>query len=173
MLVWKSAGRLALRIAMYAGFVMATPFSAVSAQDVFEGAGRVAAVDSACAPGSCVCVGELEHDTRLEAIGVESGSFERLDCVVADFDGDGRLDYAVPGGEGFAAVMLDLGDGQLRIFPIDAGGVLEPYPPRDAGGEDGGPAVDHWSLLVRWVGQSHAVFTWNGEGFERILYPAH
>jgi len=93
-------------------------------------------------------------------------------CLKSDFDGNGISDYVVTLGEGWIQVILNYGCKEERRFDIDAGGVAELYSARKVAGENGEPAVMHPSILVRWVGQSHVVFTWNGNEFSKIEFPA-
>jgi hypothetical protein len=93
-----------------------------------------------------------------------------VDCLAADFDGDETTDLAFTGEEGMAVVLLRRGLGEWHI--IDAMGLLELYPPRADVGPHGEPPTARFGLFVRWVGQFHAVFLWNGEGFTRTALPA-
>jgi hypothetical protein len=93
-------------------------------------------------------------------------------CIVADFDGNGANDYALPGAEGLATVVLMRKMGFKRAVLLDAGGVLEFYEPRMSVGLHGEPASRRPGLWVRHVGQNHAVFVWRDGRFVRILFPA-
>lgn len=107
----------------------------------------------------------LEHyGTRCE--------ISNTNCLKADFDGNGIIDFSAPKGEGWIYVFMNLGAESEKIVEIDAGGVTELYAPRKAG-KRGEPGVNNPSILVRWVGQNHAVFTWDGKGFKKILYPGY
>ena len=93
-------------------------------------------------------------------------------CLKSDFDGNGISDYVAPMGEGWIHVFMNYGAKTEKRIDIDAGGVSELYPPRSKTGEHGEPAVKNPSILVRWVGQNHVVFTWAGNEFKKLLYPA-
>lgn len=129
--------------------------------------------DPRCVPGRCVCFPTRSAAASLKNAGISS-TIPRtgVDCVVADFDGNGAMDYAIPLGEGEASVLLYDRRGLLKEVRLDAEGVLEPYAPRRTRGANGEPASENYSLLVRWVGQTHVVFVWNGSGFERRRFPA-
>lgn len=93
-------------------------------------------------------------------------------CLKSDFDGNGTSDYVAPLGEGWIKVFMNYGSDSERTIDIDAGGVAELYEPRDEVGENGEPIVENPSILVRWVGQVHVVFTWDGEKFKKISFPS-
>ena len=126
-----------------------------------------------CVPGECICSGRVSPDVGLDETGPRDEELERgVRCIAADFDGNGFTDFAIPGGEGMANVIMSNAAGFWRAARIDAGGVLELYPPRFIKGKQGEPISKNHGLLVRWVGQNHAVFTWDGEEFSRTLFPA-
>ncbi len=91
-------------------------------------------------------------------------------CLKADFDGNGVDDYVVPNGEGWIRVFLNHGKKTEQVIDIDAGGIAELYPPRSVVGPNGEPIVEHVSILVRWVGQEHVVYTWDGKGFKKVSF---
>jgi hypothetical protein len=126
-----------------------------------------------CVPGQCVCSGAIDASARLNELGILASMLKRgIRCIVADFDGNGVPDYAIPGAEGSAAIILMSANRVARVAVIDAGGLLELYPPRNEPGDRGEPVSRNYALLVRWVGRQHAVFLWNGDGFTRALFPA-
>lgn len=92
-------------------------------------------------------------------------------CLKSDFDGNGVSDYVAPLGEGWIRVFMNYGAKSEKAIDIDAGGVAELYAPRSAVGRNGEPIVERPSILVRWVGQDHVVFTWDGAGFKRVTFP--
>ena len=125
-----------------------------------------------CVPGECICSGRVSPAARLNETGPGVEDLERgVPCIAADFDGNGFTDFAIPGAEGTANVIMSNAAGFWRASRIDAGGVLELYPPRFTKGKQGEPISKNHGLLVRWVGQSHAVFTWGDEEFSRTLFP--
>ena len=127
-----------------------------------------------CVPGECVCSGEVSPEVRLNETGPRPEDLqEGVPCIAADFDGNGTIDYALPGAEGMANVILNDKEGLWRAIRIDASGVLELYTPRDLVGEHGEPKSKNYGLFVRWVGQNHAVFLWDGEGFTRTFFPGY
>lgn len=126
-----------------------------------------------CIPGECICSGRVSPDVRLNETGPGDEELERgVPCIAADFDGNGFTDFAIPGAEGMANVIMNNATGFWRAARIDAGGLLELYPPRLTKGKQGEPISKNHGILVRWVGQNHAVFTWDGEEFSRTLFPA-
>jgi hypothetical protein len=92
-------------------------------------------------------------------------------CFEADFDSNGVTDFTAPAGEGWIHVFMNIGTDTETSFELDAGGVTELYAPRDTLGARGEPVAEHPSILVRWVGQDHIVFTWDGNGFRKITFP--
>lgn len=129
--------------------------------------------DPACIPDRCVCVGSFKPETWLQWHGPRPAELASgVPCIVADFDGNGANDYALPGAEGLATVVLMAKAGFKRVLLLDAGGVLEFYGPRKSVGPQGEPASRRPGLLVRNVGRNHAVFVWRDDWFVRILFPA-
>jgi hypothetical protein len=150
----------------------AAPWPSADAQAIREPV-RVELADPPCAPGVCRCRGRIEAAGALVAHGVDARALERgVRCVAADLDGDGTTDFALHGGEGLAVIVRSPGGGAQEAVVIDAGGVIEPYAPRAAAGPHGEPAAAIHGLLVRWVGQHHAIFLWDGRQFVRTLLPA-
>ena len=94
-------------------------------------------------------------------------------CLKSDFDGNGITDYVAPMGEGWIRVFMNYGTKAEKRIDIDGGGVAELYEPRKEVGEHGEPAVKNPSILVRWVGRSHVVFTWDGKEFKKLSYPGY
>lgn len=126
-----------------------------------------------CIPGNCICFGEVDSSARLNETGPSPSELKKgVRCVVADFDGDGIVDYAIPGAEGSANIFLIGRKDSKTVVRIDAGGVLELYPPRKTKGPNGEPISEQYGLLVRWVGQDHVVFVWNGQDFRKEKFPA-
>ncbi len=113
--------------------------------------------------------------THLIASGQNEFPFDKYGgekyCLKADFDGNGTQDYVAPIAEGWIKVFRNYGSKSEKTFDIDAGGVVELYEARDEAGEHGEPAVKNPSILVRWVGQDHVVFTWDKMGFKKIVFP--
>ncbi|HEV8355141.1 MAG TPA: hypothetical protein VGQ17_00060 [Gemmatimonadales bacterium] len=135
---------------------------------------RLGVEDPGCIPGECICRGRVDLRARLNETG--PGPEELADgvrCIVADYDGNGANDYALPGAEGTATVILSKPDGGfLKAIRLDAGGLIHLYRPRAKPGPGGEPASLLHGLFVPWVGSEHAVFLWTGEGFARTLFPA-
>lgn len=126
-----------------------------------------------CIPGNCICFGEVNSSDRLNETGPNPSELKKgVRCVVADFDGNGIVDYAISGAEGSANIFLMNQTDSKAVVRIDAGGVLELYPPRKTKGPDGEPISEHNGLLVRWVGQDNVVFIWNGRYFKTEKFPA-
>ena len=124
-------------------------------------------------PGKCVCTGEIGPEARFNETGPRPDELlEGVDCIAADFDGNGWVDYAIPGAEGIANIILNGPDGSWKVVRIDVAGMLELYPSRGEAGDHGEPVAKNPGLLVRWVGQHHAVFVWRGDTFVRLLFPA-
>jgi hypothetical protein len=123
-----------------------------------------------CARGECICSGRADLRARLNEYGPTPRDLRRgLRCIVADFDGNGAVDYALPGTEGSVTVILSTRRGDfLRAEWLDASGIIHLYNPRDQAGPNGEPRLH--GLFVPWVGQSHAMFLWNGAGFARTLF---
>ena len=92
-------------------------------------------------------------------------------CLKSDFDGNGISDYVAPLGEGWITIFMNYGTDSAKTINIDAGGVAELYEPRNEVGEHGEPTVENPSILVRWVGQVHVVFTWDGKEFKKKSFP--
>ena len=92
-------------------------------------------------------------------------------CLKSDFDGNGVSDYVAPMGEGWVHVFMNYGTKAEKVIDIDAGGVAELYMPRKEVGKHGEPIVKNPSILVRWVGRTHVVFTWSGSEFKKLSYP--
>lgn len=129
--------------------------------------------NSACVPGKCVCAGSFKPETWLQWHGPRPAHLASgVACIVADFDGNGANDYALTGAEGLATVVLMGKAGFERAALLDAGGVIELYGPRSSAGAKGEPASRLPGILVRHVGQNHAVFLWREDRFVRILFPA-
>ena len=127
--------------------------------------------EPSCAPGECVCAGSFEPDTWLQWHGPQPGDLEKaVACIAADFDGDGIVDHAIPGGEGLATIVLGADQGPPRVVLLDAGGILEPYERREEPGPHGEPASDHPGILVRHVGPDHVVFLWVDGSFQRRTF---
>ena len=146
--------------------------SPVAAQDLGEPR-HLELVDSTCAPGPCQCRGVIDSTGSLAAIGIDYKSLlAGQPCLAADFDGDRSIDVALAGGEGYAALIRRPPSGSPEAYIFDAGGVLELYQPRAARGPHGEPPSASHGLLVRWVGQSHVIFLWNGARLARTLLPA-
>lgn len=93
-------------------------------------------------------------------------------CLKSDFDGNDVSDYVAPIGEGWIRVFMNYGTKSEKAINIDAGGVAELYAPRNVIGQNGEPIVKHTSILVRWVGQNHVVFMWDGEVFKKMVFPS-
>jgi hypothetical protein len=125
-----------------------------------------------CVPGECICTGQADVRARLNENGPRPSELRRgVRCIVADFDGNGAVDHALPGGEGIATVILSTrGGGFLKAVTVDAAGMIHLYSPRATPGPHGEPPSKLPGLFVPWVGRSHAVFLWNGEGFARTLF---
>jgi hypothetical protein len=106
----------------------------------------------------------LSQAEPSEIFEYEGISFKLLDsnCFKADFDGNGVNDYVAPMGEGWTYVFMNLGADSEKIFEIYGGGVAELYAPRKNVGERDEPIADNPSILIRWVGQNHIVFIWEG-----------
>ena len=147
-----------------------TPASPSIATD--SGAHRITIDEPKCVPGDCVCRGTVDARAKLNETGPsEQQLSDGLRCVVADFDGNGSHDYALPGGEGLEIIILSTANGGfLRAVTIDAGGMVSLYPPREARGPDGEPPSKLPGLFVPNVGLDHAVFLWNGTTFARYLF---
>ena len=129
--------------------------------------------NAACVPGECICAGSFEPATWLQWHGPRPAELAGgVPCIVADFDGNGVDDFALPGGEGLATVVMMAKAGLRQAVLLDAGGVLVLYTPRKSAGPNGEPVSRRPGLLVRNVGRNHAVFLWRDGGFARILYPA-
>ncbi len=127
--------------------------------------------DPGCVPGVCECRGTTERSTGLWRVGLEDRELTGgVHCVVADFDGNGRADVALLGGEGLVAVVMYGTRGPDRVVEVDGGGMPELYYPRATERPAGEPATDTPGLFVPNVGTSHAVFLWNGETFVRALH---
>ena len=125
-----------------------------------------------CVPGVCICRGNTERSSGLWRIGIEDRELtEGVHCVGADFDGNGAADLAILGGEGRAAVIMYSEGKPTSLIPVDAGGMIELYEPREAAGPRGEPASRLPGLLVQYVGRNHLVLLWGGETFERVLFP--
>jgi hypothetical protein len=122
-------------------------------------------------PGECICTGRADVRARLNETGPTANELRRgVRCIAADFDSNGVVDYALPGGEGLVTVILSRPDGSLlRAVRLDAGGMIHLYAPRSLPGREGEPAAKLHGLYVPWVGQSHAVFLWGGDGFARTV----
>lgn len=127
-----------------------------------------------CVPGECICRGRADVRARLNENGPTPSDLRRgVRCIAADFDGNGAVDYALPGAEGLATVILSTrGSGFLRAITLDAGGIIHLYPPRATPGPDGEPATKLPGLFVSSVGQSHVAFLWDGQRFARTLVRA-
>lgn len=129
--------------------------------------------DQGCAPGKCVCLGSVPEVGPLEESGIRVEDLLRgIECLAADFDGNGQLDFAIPGGEGLAVVIMSGPGGHRAPIPLDASGVLRLYQPRREVGPNGEPASPNPGLWVPWVGQQHLFFVWDGKTFDRILLPS-
>ena len=115
---------------------------------------------------------QLKADDVFEHSGTRC-KISKTNCLKADFDGNGISDYSAPMGEGWIYVFMNVGTNSEKVIEIDAGGVTEIYPPRVNVGKDGEPAVNNSSILVRWVGQNHVVFTWDGSEFKKISFPGY
>jgi hypothetical protein len=135
---------------------------------------RLAVRQRTCVPGECICTGRADVRARLNETGPTASELRRgVRCIAADFDGNGAVDYALPGGEGLVTVILSTpGRGFLRTIRLDAGGMVHLYAPRSAPGRDGEPPAKLHGLYVPWVGRSHAVFLWDGNGFARTVMRA-
>lgn len=135
---------------------------------------RIMVDEPKCVPGVCVCRGHVDDRARLNETGPSPEQLgEGLRCIVADFDGNGANDHALPGGEGLEIVILSTANGGfLRAVTIDAGGMASLYPPRETHGPDGEPPSKYPGLLVPNIGLDHAVFLWNGTTFMRYLFRA-
>ncbi len=142
--------------------------------EVSKGSNKIRLKDPQCVPGDCICYGSPIPELRLNETGPRLEELqEGVRCIAADFDGNGFADFALPGSEGIVNVSMNNDGGFFRAERIDAGGVLELYSPRDSVGEHGEPVSKYHGLMVRWVGQNHAVFIWNNGGFNRILFPGY
>jgi Domain of unknown function (DUF4440) len=109
----------------------------------------------------------------MNEIGPRPEELERgVRCLAADFDGNGAVDFAIPGAEGRATILMNDEAGLDHAVQIDAGGLMELYQPRASVGPLGEPVSRNHGILVRWVGQDHAVFVWSGKGFDRKLFSA-
>ena len=97
---------------------------------------------------------------------------EGAECLAADFDGNDVPDFVLMGGEGLLAVIRQGPDGPLAVVEVDAAGMPELYEPRREEGTHGEPPSGVYGIFVPWVGQNHAVFLWDGDGFHRTLLPA-
>lgn len=129
--------------------------------------------DPACAPGKCLCRGSFEPDTWQQWYGPHPAELaEGIACLVADFDGNGADDYALPGAEGMLTVVLFGAAGFRQAVLLDAGGLAELYPPRATAGEAGEPPALRPGLLIRHVGQNHNVYLWQDDRFAKISFPA-
>jgi len=129
--------------------------------------------NSTCVPGKCLCAGTFKPETWLQWHGPRPGELASgVACIVADFDGNGANDYALPGGEGLATVAFMGTSGFKKAVLLDAGGILELYKPRKSIGPQGEPASSQPGLLVRHVGSNHIIFLWRNNGFDRISIPA-
>ncbi len=129
--------------------------------------------NSRCVPGKCLCAGSFKPETWLQWHGPRPRELTSgVACIVADFDGNGANDYALPGGEGLATVVFMAKSGFKKAVLLDAGGVLELYKPRKSTGPQGELASGQPGLLVRHVGSNHIIFLWRNNGFDRILIPA-
>ncbi len=125
----------------------------------------------ACVPGDCLCAGSFEPEAWLQWHGPRPAELASgIACIVADFDGNGANDYALPGAEGLATVVLMGEAGLKEVVLLDAAGGLELYEPRDSVGPRGEPASTRHGLLVRHVGPNHVVFLWQDAGFVRIPF---
>ncbi len=113
---------------------------------------------------------QAEADEIFEHDGIRC-KISDTNCLKSDFDGNGISDYSAVKGEGWIYVFMNVGTDSEKVFEIDAGGVAELYAPREKVGERGEPIVKNPSIMVRWVGQNHVVFTWDGKGFKEILFP--
>ena len=130
--------------------------------------------DETCVPGECRCRGDLPQDIVDTDEGRPAARRlrEGVECIVADFDGNELPDFAIPTWEGHATVLMTHTRGSVTAIEIDAGGVMDLYSPRDSPGPNGEPRSAHHAILVRWVGQCHAVFIWETNGFKRHYFPA-
>jgi hypothetical protein len=127
-----------------------------------------------CVPGECICTGQADARARLNETGPTANEVRRgVRCIAADFDGNGAVDYALPGGEGLVTVILSTpGGGFLRAVRLEAGGMVHLYAPRSARGRNGEPPARLPGLFAPWVGQSHVVLLWDGDGFARTVVRA-
>jgi hypothetical protein len=131
--------------------------------------------DPSCPANNCICIGNngVYYRGRLNETGPNPSELKKgVRCVAADFDGNGIVDYAIPGAEGSANIFLMDQKDPKAVVRIDAGGVLELYQPRKTKGPEGEPISEHYGLLVRWVGQDNVVFIWNGRDFKTEKFPA-
>lgn len=129
--------------------------------------------NSACVPGKCLCAGSFKPETWLQWHGPRPRELASgVTCIVADFDGNGTNDHALPGGEGLATVVFMGKSGFKKAVLLDAGGILELYKPRKSIGPNGEPANRRPGLRVRHVGSNHIIFLWRNNGFARISIPA-
>ena len=134
---------------------------------------QVSLADAGCVPGECVCRGSASPSAGLAQLGVDLSLLAEGDrCLAADLDGNDVPDFVLMGGEGLLAVIRRGPDGPLAVVEVDAGGLPELYEPRGEEGTHGEPPSDVYGIFVPWVGQNHAVFLWDGDGFRRTLLPA-
>jgi hypothetical protein len=129
--------------------------------------------DSDCVPGECVCRGTAERSSGLWRVGLDAPQLSAgIHCVVADFDGNGHVDFAMLGGEGMLGVAMYGVGGATAGVEVDAAGYPGLYQPREAQGPNGEPPSNVYGIFVPNVGRNHAVFPWVGDTFVRSLYPA-
>ena len=142
--------------------------------EVAKESNKIKLKEPQCVPGECICYGSPNPELRLNETGPSPEEMqEGVRCIAADFDGNGFIDFALPGSEGIVNVSMNNGNGFFQAARIDAGGLLELYAPRESVGEHGEPKTKYHGLMVRWVGQNHAVFLWHNEEFNRILFPGY
>jgi hypothetical protein len=162
------------RVAFILVLVTVTLGGAASAQGQRPTGHRLTVRQRTCVPGECICTGRADARGRLSETGPTANELRRGSrCIAADFDGNGAVDYALPGGEGFVTVILSRpGGGFLRAVRLDAGGMIYLYAPRSAAGREGEPPAKLHGLYVPSVGQGDAVFLWDGDGFARTVFRA-
>ncbi len=66
---------------------------------------------------------------------------------------------------------MNPGTNNVQVLELDGGGVAEPYSPRNSVGPNGEPIAEYPSILVRWVGSVHVVYTWDNGQFKKTTFP--